>query len=148
MPSQIKVDEIKNVAGQYKIKTDTFEGQTTAGSITIQDVGTNTTNLQKGLIKHWVNIDGDTPSARNSINNASLTDNGNGDYTITRTNNFDAVDYCCQGGGNSSGSGDGRITALAEGTLSTSANQVKNRSDANGVQDDAHVNISFLGDLV
>jgi len=36
---------------------------------------------------------------------------------------------------------------LAEGTLSTSANQVKNRSDANGVQDDAHVNISFLGDL-
>ena len=148
MPSQIKVDEIKNVAGQYKIKTDTFEGQTTAGSIAVQGEGTTTTNLQKGLIKHWVNIDGDTPSARNSINNASLTDNGNGDYTITRTNNFDAVDYCCQGGGNSSGSGDGRITALAEGTLSTSANQVKNRSDANGVQDDAHVNISFLGDLV
>ena len=147
MPSQIKVDEIKNVAGQYKIKTDTFEGQTTAGSIAVQGEGTTTTNLQKGLIKHWVNIDGDTPSARNSINNASLTDNGNGDYTITRTNNFDAVDYCCQGGGNSSGSGDGRITALAEGTLSTSANQVKNRSDANGVQDDAHVNISFLGDL-
>ena len=148
MPSQIKVDEIKNVAGQYKIKTDTFEGQTTAGSIAVQGEGTTTTNLQKGLIKHWVNIDGDTPSARNSINNTSLTDNGNGDYTITRTNNFDAVDYCCQGGGNSSGSGDGRITALAEGTLSTSANQVKNRSDANGVQDDAHVNISFLGDLV
>ena len=148
MPSQIKVDEIKNVAGQYKIKTNIFEGQTTAGSITVQGEGTATTNLQKGLIKHWVNIDGDTPSARNSINNASLTDNGNGDYTITRTNNFDAVDYCCQGGGNSSGSGDGRITALAEGTLSTSANQVKNRSDANGVQDDAHVNISFLGDLV
>ena len=148
MPSQIKVDEIKNVAGQYKIKTDTFEGQTTAGSIAVQGEGTTTTNLQKGLIKHWVNIDGDTPSARNSINNASLTDNGNGDYTITRTNNFDAVDYCCQGGGNRSGSGDGRITALAEGTLSTSANQVKNRSDANGVQDDAHVNISFFGDLV
>ena len=147
MPSQIKVDEIKNVAGQYEIKTDTFKGQTTAGSINVQGEGTTTTNLQKGLIKHWVNIDGDTPSARNSINNASLTDNGNGDYTITRTNNFDAVDYCCQGGGNSSGSGDGRITALAEGTLSTSANQVKNRSDANGVQDDAHVNISFLGDL-
>ena len=146
MPSQIKVDEIKNVAGQYEIKTNTFKGQTTADSIDIQ-TGATTTVLQKGLIKHWVNIDGDTPSARNSINNASLTDNGNGDYTITRTNNFDAVDYCCQGGGNSSGSGDGRITALAEGTLSTSANQVKNRSDANGVQDDAHVNISFLGDL-
>ena len=38
MPSQIKVDEIKNVAGQYKIKTNVFEGQTTAGSITVQAV--------------------------------------------------------------------------------------------------------------
>ena len=35
MPSQIKVDEIKNVAGQYKIKTNVLEGQTTADSIDI-----------------------------------------------------------------------------------------------------------------
>ena len=49
MPSQIKVDEIKNVAGQYKIKTNVFEGQTTAGSITVQGEGTATTNLQQGL---------------------------------------------------------------------------------------------------
>jgi len=144
----IFVNKIKNNQGGNPVQINQLRGIDAAGSITVQGEGTATTNLQKGLIKHWVNIDGDTPSARNSINNASLTDNGNGDYTITRTNNFDAVDYCCQGGGNSSGSGDGRITALAEGTLSTSANQVKNRSDANGVQDDAHVNISFLGDLV
>ena len=145
--STIFADKFKNTSGGNPVQINQLRGIDTAGSITVQGEGSATTNLQKGLIKHWVNIDGDTPSARNSINNASLTDNGNGDYTITRTNNFDAVDYCCQGGGNSSGSGDGRITALAEGTLSTSANQVKNRSDANGVQDDAHVNISFLGDL-
>ena len=145
--STIFADKFKNTSGGNPVQINQLRGIDTAGSITVQGEGTATTNLQKGLAKHWVNIDGDTPSARNSINNASLTDNGNGDYTITRTNNFDAVDYCCQGGGNSSGSGDGRITALAEGTLSTSANQVKNRSDANGVQDDAHVNISFLGDL-
>ena len=36
MPSQIKVDEIKNVAGQYEIKTNTFKGQTTGGSIAVQ----------------------------------------------------------------------------------------------------------------
>ena len=47
MPSQIKVDEIKNVAGQYKIKTNVFEGQTTAGSITVQGEGSATTNLQQ-----------------------------------------------------------------------------------------------------
>ena len=54
MPSQIKVDEIKNVAGQYKIKTNVFEGQTTAGSITVQSEGTATTNLQQGLAKYWI----------------------------------------------------------------------------------------------
>jgi len=118
-----------------------------ANSMTIRGEGSAQTSIQQGLSKHWVNIDGDTPSARDSFNNASLTDNGNGNYTITRTNNFSAVNYCCQGGGNSSASGDGRITALDEATLSTSANEIFNRSDANGVQDDAHVNISFLGDL-
>ena len=46
MPSQIKVDEIKNVAGQYEIKTNTFKGQTTAASIAVQGEGTATTNLQ------------------------------------------------------------------------------------------------------
>ena len=56
MPSQIKVDEIKNVAGQYKIKTNVLEGQTTAGSITVQGEGTNTTNLQQGLLKNFLNI--------------------------------------------------------------------------------------------
>jgi hypothetical protein len=129
-----------------ELKVDKFTGVTTADVISVT-TGSTTTTLQRAIVKHWVNIDGDTPSARDSINNASLTDNGGGDYTITRTTNFSAVNYCCQGGGNSSGSGDGRITALAEGTLSTSANQVKNRTDANGVTDDAHVNVSFLGDL-
>ncbi len=57
-----------------------------------------------------------------------------------------AVDYLCQDNGNTSGSGD--VTTVekqfAQITLSTSANQVKNRSDANGVFDDAHVNVSLF----
>ena len=127
--------------------TIAFDTLTTSGQIQGTAKSVDTDFIVSGSPKHWVNIDGDTPSARNSVNNASLTDNGSGNYTITRTSNFSAVNYCCQGGGNSSASGDGRITALDEGTLSTSANEIFNRSDANGVQDDAHVNISFLGDL-
>ena len=140
--SRVVVNEI-----EAKVGNDVKFNSNIANPTTVKGEGTATTNLQQGLCKHWVNIDGDTPSARNSVNNASLTDNGSGNYTITRTSNFSAVNYCCQGGGNSSASGDGRITALDEGTLSTSANEIFNRSDANGVQDDAHVNISFLGDL-
>ena len=80
MPSQIKVDEIKNVAGQYKIKTNVFEGQTTAGSITVQGEGTATTNLQQGLAKQWCHFDGfaGTLSSDDSFNTASLTDNSTG----------------------------------------------------------------------
>jgi len=127
--------------------TIAFDTLQTSGQITGTAKSVDTDYVVSGSPKHWVNIDGDTPSARNSVNNASLTDNGSGNYTITRTNNFSAVNYCCQGGGNSSASGDGRITALDEATLSTSANEIFNRSDANGVFDDAHVNISFIGDL-
>ena len=97
MPSQIKVDEIKNVAGQYKIKTNVLEGQTTAGSITLQGEGTATTNLQQGLAKYWVNYNGQsTVSVRDSFNHASLTDRGTGDYTLGFTNNFASNDYCPQ----------------------------------------------------
>ena len=88
MPSQIKVDEIKNVAGQYKIKTNVFEGQTTAGSITVQGEGAATTNLQQGLAKAWVNFDGTASgaAARDGFNNSSMTDVDTGVYTLTITN--------------------------------------------------------------
>ena len=74
MPSQIKVDEIKNVAGQYKIKTNVFEGQTTAGSITVQGEGTATTNLQQGLTKVWCKFDQiNSNTTRDSFNVSSVT---------------------------------------------------------------------------
>ena len=47
MPSQIKVDEIKNVAGQYKIKTNVFEGQTTAGSIDVTSEGNSLVQVER-----------------------------------------------------------------------------------------------------
>ena len=80
MPSQIKVDEIKNVAGQYKIKTDTFEGQTTAGSITVQGEGTATTNMQSGLCKAWVRTFAAAVNVVDSFNMSSVTDSAVGKY--------------------------------------------------------------------
>jgi len=96
MPSQIKVDEIKNVAGQYKIKTDTFQGQTTAGSITVQGEGTATTNLQQGLCKVWVSYfqgDNDTAAVLDSFNVSSQTDNSQGRTTTNFNNDFANDDY-------------------------------------------------------
>ena len=105
MPSQIKVDEIKNVAGQYKIKTDTFEGQTTAnnmtinsGNITLKGEGTATTNLQQGLAKIWfaLNCTG-TPANRGSFNASSVTDGGNGDMTENFTSSMNDKNYATAG---------------------------------------------------
>ena len=95
MPSQIKVDEIKNVAGQYKIKTNVFEGQTTAGSISVQGEGSNTTNLQQGLVKFWMQTRGDliTANIQDSFNSSTVTDIGQGFIDTNFTNNMGNVNY-------------------------------------------------------
>ena len=102
MPSQIKVDEIKNVAGQYEIKTNTLKGQTTAGSITVTgEGGTATFVLQQGLCKSWVNFDGsESPlTSRDSFNVSSLVDNGTGNYDQVYTNNMSSANHSVTGTG-------------------------------------------------
>ena len=94
MPSQIKVDEIKNVAGQYEIKTDTFKGQSTAGSVAVQGEGTATTNLQQGLCKAWVNFTGvSSTTERDSFNISGLTDEATARTTVSYTNNMGNTNY-------------------------------------------------------
>ena len=95
MPSQIKVDEIKNVAGQYEIKTDTFKGQTTAGSITVQGEGSATTNLQQGLAKSFLiyEMEVSSPTAADSFNHSSITDNAQGYNTITLSSAMNSINY-------------------------------------------------------
>lgn len=102
MPSQIKVDEIKNVAGQYEIKTNTLKGQTTAGSIAVQGEGSATTNLQQGLLKCWVEFDGTASgaAARDSFNLTSMTDNGTGNYFVTIANDMASANYLNISGSN------------------------------------------------
>ena len=93
MPSQIKVDEIKNVAGQYEIKTNTFKGQTTAGSINVQGEGTATTNLQQGLAKYFINYAQGTDTVNKSLNSSTVTDASLGHFTLNYANNFSDALY-------------------------------------------------------
>jgi len=105
MPSQIKVDEIKNVTGtsgsytfneltNTTVKTNTLKGTTTAGSVTVQGEGTATTNLQQGLAKTWIRFNQTgTPAIANSFNIASIVDGGTGDTTLTIANDYANVNY-------------------------------------------------------
>ena len=63
-------------------------------SVTIQGEGTATTNLQQGLAKHWMRLDGSgTISLLDSLNTSSVTDNGNGIYSPVFTNNMSNANY-------------------------------------------------------
>ena len=149
MPSQIKVDEIKNVAGQYKIKTDTFEGQTTAnnmtinaGNITVQGEGTATTNLQQGLLKGWINTN--QASINDSFNFGSVTDNGTGNYTSTLTNALSNTTYCVSISSNMGG-GNGGFNGTA--TLTTSTILTYSFTNTGSYRDVNPLFLKIAGDL-
>ena len=83
--SRVVVNEIQAKVGSditfnntAKISTaqiDTVRGKTTAGSITVQGEGTNTTNLQQGLIKLWSTVEMDNSNnIPDSFNSSGITD--------------------------------------------------------------------------
>ena len=97
--SRVVVNEIEAKVGNditfndtVKISTaqiDTVRGKTTAGSITVQGENTNTTNLQQGLTKMWVQHN-DGASVADSFNVGSTTDHGTGSYSHAFSNNMGA----------------------------------------------------------
>ena len=99
--STIFADKFKNTSGGNNVKINQLSGIDTAGSITVQGEGTNTTNLQQGLCKSWVNFDGsESPlTNRDSFNVSSLVDNGTGNYDQVYTNNMSSANYSVTGTG-------------------------------------------------
>ncbi len=69
----------------------------------------NTSGTEKGqLCKAWVNFNGTgTIAERDSFNVSTLTDNGQGDYTITMTNGMSNANYAVV-----ATSGDGSTSAV------------------------------------
>ena len=82
-----------------ELKVDKFTGVTTAGSIDVTGEGNSTTtNLQQGLLKNFLNMNGTgTIAIRDSFNTSSITDRAEGDFTTAFTNNFRAVEYSFNG---------------------------------------------------
>ena len=126
------------------LKVDALQGVTAAGSILVTGEGNSTTtNLQQGLAKTWVNIDGTgTIAARDSLNVGSLTDNGTGKYDINFNNNFGNTNYCMVVGG-FGGSG---IGSNYDVSLNTTA-ESNVRGYAGGYADADTLQCTALGDL-
>ena len=78
---------------------------------TLTDASSNNSTamstINQGTAKAWVNFNGQgTIAARDSFNLASLTDNGDGDYTITFSNNMGNANYIINGTGEQLSSND------------------------------------------
>ena len=130
-----------------QLKVDTITGVTTAGSIAVTGEGNSTTtNLQQGLCKQWVLLQSSGTSVTDSFNNASVTDNGTGDYTLTRTNNMGNATYCAIGS-----SGDPQTSHNASsdvGVQTTSVHDIRCVNDAaNATQDVPDTVGAVHGDL-
>ena len=57
----------------------------------------DTSYIFNGSVKQWVLLQSSGNSVTDSFNNASVADNGTGDYTLTRTNNMANATFCAIG---------------------------------------------------
>ena len=135
MTSQLNVDTIVDKAGSGGSNVKM------ANTSTYVD-GSVSQNTVEGLAKHWCSLNGTgTIAIRDSFNNASIADGGNGTYVITSTNPFaTAGDQCVASA----------IVANQmnlDSTPSATAVTVVSKNTSNTNTDSAHVSVSCLGDL-
>ena len=155
--SRVVVNEIEAKVGNditfndtVKISTaqiDTVRGKTTAGSVTVQGEGTNTTNLQQGLCKAWVNLNGTgTIATRDTFNIASTVDNGTGNYDAVFTSSMNDANYSVTGTVADnipiSSNRDSIFQCVAE-----SASQINLNAFSSSQQDRTHFYGQVFGDL-
>ena len=79
------------------LKTNTLTGTSTAGSIAVTAEGNSTTtNLQQGLTKAWINLNGtSTIATRDTFNVSSEDDDGTGLYSYNLTSAMGNSNYQC-----------------------------------------------------
>ena len=130
------------------IKTNTITGTTSAGSIVITgEGGSTTTNLQQGLVKAWINLNGTgTIATRDSFNSASITDNGTGEYIDTFTNPMVNTTYSVSGESGTLGANNENMFVCNFGR-STTGSRGSNMSDGGAAADRDLYCIMVAGDL-
>jgi hypothetical protein len=129
------------------LKVDTLTGVTTAGSISVTGEGNSTTtNLQQGLLKVWVNIDGTTTTeVRDSLNVSSVTDDGTGQTTITHSNDYNNSNYCATSAAYLSGTSTVEIATQVISTSQTKIITIQRNTGALSDHEQGHIHSS--GDL-
>ena len=103
--------------------------------------------ISDNIVLAWVSFNGTgTPAIEDDFNVSTITDNGNGDYTVNYTTNLPNDDYCCVG---MSMRDSDNISALCmKGDANpasykrTESVRLSNRDNANSSVDAANVSIA------
>jgi len=125
-------------------------GTIVADTLTHSTAGSIATNyVVEGSAKAWVNFNGTgTIAILSSLNTASLTDRGTGEYTANYSSNMsdaNAVKFFSADGDNSSNYA--RIGTMQGPATSSSAKVNCHLSNSTTLADMARVNLSVTGDL-
>ena len=108
----------------------------------------DTNNNVSSLVKQWANLNGSSFGLRDSMNTASATDEGTGDYTYTLTNNMDNDDYSAQATHNSVSNGDKNSCYLYANSDPTTSSYRVVTTAQNGVKADCTQVMGMIaGDL-
>jgi len=83
-----------------EIKVDTLTGKTTANDITVTVGATATMSLEQGLAKAWGHFEGSDATLDDSLNTASLTDGGSGNFSPQYTSNMSNTNSASAANGN------------------------------------------------
>ena len=134
-----------------ELRVDNLKGSTTGGSINVLSEGTSaTTNLQQGLIKAFMDLDGQsTISLNDSFNIASVTDDGTGQYSPAVTNVFANVFFGWSGNAeHPSATYNNRMPhCIADQQTTSSTKLMVGYIPTNAAEDCEHIRIAMFGDL-
>ena len=143
MTSQLNVDTIVDKAGSggSNVKVN--------NSSTYVDGTNKSQNVVAAITKGWINLSYAGSAARNdSLNVASVTDNGTGDFTFGFTNNFNYDGYCTYGLGGGHANSDGHWDyQIGNNNQGTSSSQVRAYNQSAAYRDATGVSILWTGDL-
>ena len=145
--STIFADKFKNTSGGNPVQINQLRGIDTAGSITVQGEGTNTTNLQQGLNKVWFTLGMDAVQD-DSFNCSSVDDDGTGDFGIHFTNAFNNALYSSAQAVTVTGLNDRMM--IQSPSKTASAVEVRTLATSNGSDTEGnitHAEMQICGDL-
>ena len=140
-----------------ELRVDNLKGSTTGGSINVLGEGTSaTTNMQQGLAKSWVNLDGtatdagtDLDGVRDSFNVASVVDAATGVSTVSFSNNMSNDDFAITATNSFVGTGSFVCfdSTASDEIPSTSVYSLTIINRNGSSEDEAHVFGAIHGDL-